>query len=337
VIHIDGLDSPNVKIGIDRAKAGVSGPHPLLIPGLLSYDEYLVRDSEWDEVKKTMRLRGRFYEGEQAMLFPANWLDIAQAHWEDLKRQAKPRKAKAMGVDGAEGRDLTCWTIVDDDGIIKQVARQTPDTMEIVNETIRYMEDYGISPRNVVFDGGGGGKQISDRLRQMGHRVKIVMFGGSTSDTQSKAKGKRKDKQEVRSVYKNRRAEMYGSLRKLLNPHSDRLFAIPDDAHELREELVILPLQYDQEGRMYLPPKDSRGNDSKSHEVTLRKLLGRSPDRADSLVLACDGLIQSRHAAIGEPADMEQRVRDASERMESSIADKMAAKMAQLQVAFGGK
>jgi hypothetical protein len=335
VIHVDGLDSPNVKLGISRVRQGLDGLHPLLIPGLLSYDEYLVRDKEWDEVKRTTRLHGRFYEGEQAMLFPANWLDASQTHWDDLRRLETPRRAKAMGVDGAEGRDMTCWTIVDEHGIIQQVARQTPDTMEIVNETVRYMEDYGIAARNVVFDGGGGGKQIADRLRQMGHRVKIVMFGGSTSTTKSKAKGRRAEKDETRSAYRNRRAEMYGNLRKLLNPHGEQPFAIPPDAHLLREELAILPLQYDQEGKMFLPPKDLRSNDKQGHELTLRKMLGRSPDRADSLVLACDGLLSSRAPSVGSPVDAVKQVVAFNARLTSGdIAARVAEKMKNLPDAF---
>ena len=50
---------------------------------------------------------------------------------------------------------------------------------------------------------------------------------------------------------------------------------MPPEGYALRQELVALPLQYDSEGKLMLPPKSE-----------LRKLLGRSPDLADSLALA---------------------------------------------------
>ena len=79
---------------------------------------------------------------------------------------------------------------------------------------------------------------------------------------------------------------MYGILRELINPDREEgAFALPPDYHELRHELGILPLQHDSEGRMFLPPKDH--NTAGPHQgPSIRQLLGRSPDRADSLVLA---------------------------------------------------
>jgi hypothetical protein len=46
----------------------------------------------------------------------------------------------------------------------------------------------------------------------------------------------------------------------------------------------VLPLSYDSEGRLLLPPK-SRSS-ARPGEISIEKLLGRSPDRADSLALA---------------------------------------------------
>jgi len=65
VIHIDGRDSPNVQAGLRWQDAGKSGPPPVLIPGLLTYQEFLRRQQEWDEVQRTTRLYGHFYEGDQ--------------------------------------------------------------------------------------------------------------------------------------------------------------------------------------------------------------------------------------------------------------------------------
>lgn len=272
VIHIDGRDSPNVEMGLRWREAGNPGRAPLLIPGLLGYDDYLRREQELDEVQRMIRLYGQFYEGDRAVLYPTAWLDAAMdaARWTQL--QNGPRKAEAMGVDvAAGGRDNTCWTVIDGQGVIEQIVADTPNTMEIPGRTIQLMRQYNLGARRVAIDAGGGGKQIADRLREQRYPVRAIGFGESAEDKQG---------------YRNRRAEMYAKLRTLLNPNRDRgIFALPPNSMDLRQELAVLPLQFDSEGRMQLPPKEASG--SGMHEgPSIRRLLGRSPDRADSLVLA---------------------------------------------------
>ena len=70
----------------------------------------------------------------------------------------------------------------------------------------------------------------------------------------------------------------------------DRCFAVDPSMGRLREELVGIPRLYDSEGRLKLPPKErSAGRKSKA-APSIREIIGRSPDRADSLVLAWEGL-----------------------------------------------
>nr|BDD46351.1 hypothetical protein 6 [Pseudomonadaceae bacterium] len=277
VIHVDGRDSPNVQIGMRWREEGKPGAPPVLISGLLTYTEYLRREQEWDEVKRTTRLHGRFHEGDQTMLFPMAWLDAAMdpTRWEQLQQELRP--ALALGVDVASGgRDKTCWTLVDGNGVIDQIVMDIGNTMEIVGRTIRLINEHKIPPRRVAIDAGGGGKQITDRLREQRYAVRMVNFGESA---------------DVKQAYRNRRAELYGDLRQRLDPGRDEQpFALPPDAHELRQELLVLPLQYDSEGRLVLPPKERRSGTTT--ERSLRDLLGRSPDRADSLVLAVWALRQ---------------------------------------------
>jgi hypothetical protein len=272
VIHIDGRDSPNVQAGMRWKETGKPGRPPVLISGLLSYEEFLRREHRWDEVQRTTRLYGHFYEGDRAVLFPTHCLDAAmdRGRWTELQQQ--PREVEAIGVDvAAGGRDNTCWTLIDSRGVIEQIVLDTPNTMEIPGRTIRLIEEHNLSAGRVAFDAGGGGKQISDRLHEQNYRVMIVGFGESA---------------EAKQAYRNRRAELYGRLRELLNPEREGgVFALPPDAGELRQELAVLPLQYDSEGRLQLPPKES-GRAGPHQGPSLRRLLGRSPDRADSLALA---------------------------------------------------
>ena len=146
VIHIDGRDSPNVQAGMRWKQAGNSGPPPVLISGLLSYEEFLRREHRWDEVQRTTRLYGHFYEGDRAVLFPTHWLDAAMdaGRWAELQR--KPREVEAIGVDvAAGGRDNTCRTLVDSLGIVEQIVIDTPNTMEIPGRTIRLIEEHNLS------------------------------------------------------------------------------------------------------------------------------------------------------------------------------------------------
>lgn len=298
IIHIRGQDSPNVKRGFyltENYKLNYKQlrQESLLIPGVLTYDLYEQRRRLWDDVKQKIGLDGEFYEGKSVLLYPPQMLDESARRAETLP---KNRQAETMGVDPAEGGDSSVWTIIDNDGIIEQISMKTPDTADIPNETIRLIHKYNLPPEKVLFDRGGGGKQHADTLRRKGFSVRTVAFGEAASPEQRKrfrmgARAQtRKIEDEARYVYKNRRAEMYGLLRfELLEPDEGvPIFAIPKECNELRRQLAPIPLQYDGEGRLYLPPKNKRS--SQSNEVTLTELLKCSPDEADSLVLAVFGL-----------------------------------------------
>jgi hypothetical protein len=153
------------------------------------------------------------------------------------------------------------------------------------------MRLYNVDPRNILFDRGGGGKQHADRMRKMGFKVRTVAFGETIKSEDRyrfRTKNQRKADDDEVYVYKNRRAEMYGLLRERMHPSSEAPFAIPKEYTELRRQLAPLPLLYDGEGRVILPPKNKANPDSKI--LTLKELLGCSPDEADSLVLAVFGM-----------------------------------------------
>lgn len=294
VIHIDGLDSPNVRYGMARAKAGLKGPTPTLIPGLLSWPEYKRRDKVWDEVKKRIRLHGLFYEGDDTLLYPPDWIAAAEDAWSDIVHTT--RGPCWMGIDVAEGgRDLSVWTVIDWCGIVDVHVMATRNTAVIVPETLRLMQKWSIPSRRVCFDRGAGGKEHADTMRARGQRVRAIAFGEKAYDSKT---------------YKNRRVEMYVLLRKALNPSRwskspvmdsagnetlaqewRRCFAIPADGHslfapELQEEMSVMPMLYDSEGKQYLPPKSRRPGVTSDRIKSLEEIIGRSPDRLDSLVLA---------------------------------------------------
>jgi hypothetical protein len=123
--------------------------------------------------------------------------------------------------------------------------------------------------------------------------------------------GERIDQREESYAYRNRRAQMYGELREMLDPARPQErggplgFAIPPPTYgsqyaELRRQLAPIPLMYDGEGRMELPPKNKRAEagesisgpgQSRTKRKTLSELIGCSPDEADALVLAVHGML----------------------------------------------
>lgn len=310
VIKIGATDSPNVQWGLEWKRRGVEPPPPMpeeiRIPGLTNYAEYVQRLSEWDAFNIRTRLDGEFWTDASSLMFPPQWLDLAA----QAARELGPhRKAKTIGVDGGEGRADSVWTAIDEFGIIEQFAKKTPNTMEIAGITIHFMRKHGVPAERVYFDRGGGGKQIADRLREQGYKVQTIGFGEAASpplDVRQKRMDVRKEVQEVNRVFKNKRAEMYGQTREEMNPLFDeanrptkRVFAVPAELTELRRELAVLPLLYDSEGRIFLPPKSRVPGTKSTNQVTIMDLLGHSPDRSDSLVLAVHGMKSRVRRKVG--------------------------------------
>lgn len=104
-----------------------------------------------------------------------------------------------------------------------------------------------------IFIDAGGGSGVIDRLRQLGHAVIEVPFGGAAA---------RSDR------YKNRRMEMWARMAEWLKSG-----AIPDD-EALKAELSTPTYGFDSRGLMLLEAK-----------AAIKEKLTRSPDRADALAL----------------------------------------------------
>lgn len=322
VIHICAEDSPNVKLGLAQKAAGVTPTDDIIIPGVMPYGEYIKRKTTWDPQRRCIGLDGRFWEGAEVMLYPGLWLDRA-ARLATLL-EGTLRTAEGMGVDPGEGVAETAWAIGDRYGLFRLEARPTPDPGEIVDETIRLIKTHSLLPERVCMDAGGGGLQVASTLKRMGYPVRTVGFGeGVVLDLKRGMRRieERKDNRWERYAYKNRRAEMYGRLRELLDPKRtpeataamgmppgtimDRTtgthhvgFALPGRFMELRRQLSPIPLTRDGEGRLELLPKQRRaitdmGNKGTAHLVkpTLIDLLGCSPDQADAVVLMVHAMV----------------------------------------------
>lgn len=162
-----------------------------------------------------------------------------------------------LGVDPARfGEDRS--VIVRRQGLMVLSARSWKgiDTMHLAHLVAREIVDY--SPTAVFIDVGGLGAGVVDRVRQLGHSVTEINFGGKALST----------------GFQNRRAEMWWNMRKWLESGG----AIPNDPVLIRE--LATPLYW-------FTPKDEVALEAKD---SIRERLGvdggGSPDIADALALS---------------------------------------------------
>lgn len=299
VIRVRAEDSPNVRYALAQRRAGQRVTGEMLVPGVLPWQDYVKRRATWDKIKQCIGLDGMFYEGSEVLLYPADWLSNAWRKHDELRHAQ--RRAVAIGIDPAEGGDKTAMCAIDEYGIVELVSKKTPDTSVIVGEALAFMRKHGVAPRCVCFDRGGGGKIHADNLRTMGHPVRTVAFGEAIAPDPKRGMRQLREQMENREehyTFKNRRAQMYGDLRIYLDPTHPVGFSIPAEELELNHQLGLIPLQYDAEGRLVLPPKNKRSLNSQ--EKSLVEIIGHSPDEADALVLALHARVHTaRRVVVG--------------------------------------
>jgi hypothetical protein len=124
------------------------------------------------------------------------------------------------------------------------------DNMQLAARVAAKIEAW--QPDAVFIDAGAGGGVI-DRLRQLGHSIIEVNFGGKSSD----------------ALFTNKRTQMWWEMREWLRAGG----AIPNETM-LKQDLGAPVYWYDQLNRIVLEPKDD-----------IKKRIQRSPDLGDALAL----------------------------------------------------
>lgn len=289
VIRIKAEDSPNVRLSLAEISAGEEPSGIVLVPGVKQYWEYAVNRRDWDSHQQCVSLDADWYDGAEILMFPSSVLNVCERNAEALVNVR--RVAKSIGVDTGEGSADTSVAVIDELGLIELESRKTPDTSEIPGWVIAIARKYGVPPDKIMFDRGGGGYEHACTLRRQGYAVVTVAFG-ETVAAPVKPRGvinplqQRKELKEEQYIYKNRRAEMYHKASLLAKAG----FALPREYYELRRQLAAVPLQYDEEGRIFLPPKQAKPGDEDKDKDTMMKRLGCSPDQSDALVSAVHGM-----------------------------------------------
>ena len=131
---------------------------------------------------------------------------------------------------------------------------------KVAEEIVQFAPD-------VVFVDAGRGEGVIDRLRQLGHRVMEVNFGGTANDDH----------------YDDRRAEMWGSMLTWLEQGGD----IPNMS-ELKTDLCVPTYAFTASGKVRLESKD---------KIKTRGM--KSPDLGDALALTFAMPMRPRSMASG--------------------------------------
>ena len=309
IIRIKAEDSPNVKFAQSQKDQHLKVTGQIIVPGVLTYDEYVKRRKLWDKIRQCISLDAEFYEGSENLLFPPEWLNRAERvdTYNNANFPLKNRVAKGVGVDPGEGSAPTTMCGVDHLGILKMQSILTPDTSIIP----RLIKEFCASVKldiskpdlaQKVFIDLGSGKAHADVLRSQGFDVRTIAFGGSPSYLHKNHYRMSSDDQiqefEDRQLYKNRRAEMYCEASRLLCPDGKgeyEGFGISAEYVELRRQLAPIPKLQDREGVYWLPPKYKKrvpGEKDSERVKTMEEIIGRSPDDADAFVLAVFAMLE---------------------------------------------
>lgn len=160
------------------------------------------------------------------------------------------------------GKDSAC-AVCRQGRLIRDISvfRGIKDPLELANTFIAYKRNFGA---NKAYCDRGYGQGVLAIAQNMGEHIIPVDFGGRAQ----------------RESCLNKRAEMYLKAKEWLQDGGCFGDYKNEDVIELRRELQYIEynLRKSDDGKIALAPKDD-----------IRKLLGRSPDRADAFVLTFAG------------------------------------------------
>jgi hypothetical protein len=323
-LRITAWDSPNVRLAQYEQSRGLPPSDTVVVPGVLSWGKLQYKLATFNDKQKCESIGADWYEGAALKLVPVQWLDAAEYYADRIA--GLPRTGpRSLGVDIGAGGDDSAWAVTDAFGLLALESFKTPDTNMLGGFTLDMMRRWNVPPERTVFDLGGGGQFVAQRLRAGGFNVRATGFGKAPSPEVKRAGvltgfEERREVKDEAYAYVNRRSEMAWDLRMLFErregsvpeggtpgPHQALArdgtwwdyvpvdsatkrygFALPQSiSAELRRQIEVVPLDWDAEDRFKLIPKKDPKDPSNSN--TFQALIGRSPDQFDALCLSIFG------------------------------------------------
>ena len=245
--------------------------------------QYIANLDSMDEPYRSAFRDGNFMASRadvENQIIPISWIIAAQKRW--TKEPPEDVAMTAIGADvGAGGGDRVVlaprhgeWYAP----LISVAGKDAPNGSAQASLIVKHRRDAcGI----VVDCGGGYGGDCTGRLKDNG--ITPVAFNGS-SGSMGREKG------GARRLFANKRAEVWWRFREALDPDQTggSIVAIPDDP-ELRSELAA-PQFIPDIVRIQVEDKKD-----------VKKRLGRSPDKADAVVMAwSEGEKAMRRSRFGQ-------------------------------------
>lgn len=260
-ITVSAFDTPNfTAFGItqDDITSGkwedkITGPMPA--PWLVTPAWVADKHARWGDSHRlyAAKVRGDFPdESSENAVIPLSWIESAKSRDVQELPAGDPIE---IGVDVARfGPDSTVIVVRRGGRATIHQTTKKEDTMETCGRVVIAMAETNATAIKVDDIGLGGG--VTDRLRELKKPVTGINVAESATDKEH---------------YANLRSELAWGLRERFR---DGDIAIePDD--ELEEELAAMRYNVNSRGQIIVEPKDE-----------LKKRIGRSPDKADALILA---------------------------------------------------
>ncbi|WP_298827480.1 hypothetical protein [uncultured Piscinibacter sp.] len=231
------------------------------------------RKRQWgeDSALYQNRVLGEFAAGDDGGIIPLAWVEAAQARWRAARDAGQlDELPEVVGVDVSDGGDDKTYIVPRRGHAAMSLIDVTPkargETMTIAGR-VKGLAD-GVEERGghllAVVDSIGVGAGVVSRLGEL--EVAVEPFNASESTKLRDMSGS--------FGFLNKRAAAYWNLREILDPESGLDAMLPDDPM-LTAELTVPQYRMSSGGRLQLQSKDD-----------VRQKLGRSPDRADAVVMA---------------------------------------------------
>jgi len=230
---------------------------------------FLLQRSWVDRVRERWGENSALYRGKVLAEWPSEGSDtVIPLPWLMRARGRAVRKGlRALGVDVARfGSARTVRTLLEGNHLVFSRATALEDTMQTAGRVLADIQTY--APVAVGVDDTGVGGAVTDRLRQLEQTVTAVNFGARAFDD---------------ARFANRGAEIYWQAREAFEQDLIGVdMSEPDSVDELIAELNRPTYDTDDRGRVRVN-KLGRGH---AHSLSEEERVARSPDRADSFVIA---------------------------------------------------
>lgn len=271
---VGGPGEYEVKGGIREAESRTFIPSKLEDNPELAATDYRKRiDSLPAEIRKI--LLGGFraqFQDDPWQVYPTDWITAAQERWKPRPPPGIPMVAIACDpASGGPDRTTLCgrhdWWFSE---IVAVPGAATPLGRDVAGLIVANRRDQA---KIVVDMGGGYGGAVVECLLDNVDKADLVPYLGAASSVARSKDGK--------LGFVNKRAEAHWKFREALDPSQPggSPIQLPPDP-ELLQELTAVSFQVTPAG-VKITPKDAPGDAD-----SVKKRLGRSPDKGDAVVMA---------------------------------------------------